>query len=77
MKDIKRNLEQHGRNSQMLIIWTDCDPEGENIGAEIADVVRRVNPSILIKRAQFSAIRARLYIYIYIYMPSFFILIFL
>lgn len=40
----------------MLMIWTDCDREGEHIGAEIASVCRRVKGNIVVKRARFSAI---------------------
>lgn len=39
-----------------LIIWTDCDREGENIGFEIIDVCRAVKPSIQVYRAKFSEI---------------------
>ncbi|CUA68183.1 DNA topoisomerase III [Rhizoctonia solani] len=40
----------------MLMIWTDCDREGENIGAEVEAVCLRSNPRIRVKRARFSAI---------------------
>jgi DNA topoisomerase-3 len=40
----------------MLIIWTDCDREGENIGAEIVEVCRAANPRIAVYRARFSEI---------------------
>ena len=40
----------------MLIIWTDCDREGENIGFEIIDVCKAVKPRIEVKRAKFSEI---------------------
>lgn len=40
----------------MLIIWTDCDREGENIGAEIVDVCKTANPNISVFRAKFSEI---------------------
>ena len=40
----------------MLMIWADCDREGEHIGAEIASVCRRVKGNIVVKRARFSAI---------------------
>jgi DNA topoisomerase-3 len=53
---IKDNLEKEARRAQQLMIWTDCDREGENIGAEVMMVCRRVNPRIVVKRARFSAI---------------------
>jgi DNA topoisomerase III len=55
-KDIARNLEMEARHAQQLMIWTDCDREGENIGAEIVKVCRTTNPNIIVKRARFSAI---------------------
>jgi DNA topoisomerase-3 len=53
---IKQNLETEARRADMLMIWTDCDREGENIGAEVATVCRRAKPRIIVKRARFSAI---------------------
>lgn len=41
-----------------MIIWTDCDREGENIGFEIIDVCRAVKPNIPVYRAKFSEITA-------------------
>lgn len=44
------------RSCNGLIIWTDCDREGENIGFEIIDVCRSIKPNIQIFRAKFSEI---------------------
>lgn len=55
-KPIARNLEQEARQADQLMIWTDCDREGEHIGSEIVNVVRKVRPQIHITRAKFSAI---------------------
>ena len=44
------------RKCQMLIIWTDCDREGENIGAEIVEICSKVNQRMDIYRARFSAV---------------------
>lgn len=41
------------------MIWTDCDREGEHIGSEVADICRKANPRIIVKRARFSAIIAK------------------
>lgn len=41
-----------------MIIWTDCDREGENIGYEIIDVCTAVKPGIQVYRARFSEITA-------------------
>lgn len=58
-KNIERNLLAEARKAQMLMIWTDCDREGENIGAEIVHVCRKSNRNIQVKRARFSAIIAQ------------------
>ena len=57
-KDIEKNLQQEARRAQTLMIWTDCDREGEHIGYEIVTVCRRANPRLTVKRARFSAIIA-------------------
>ncbi|KAI8918611.1 DNA topoisomerase [Powellomyces hirtus] len=59
LQTIEDNLSQEARQAQVLVIWTDCDLEGENIGAEVMDVCRRANPRIQIKRARFSIIQHR------------------
>lgn len=51
---IKKTLEREIRTCDGLIIWTDCDREGEHIGFEIIDVCRAVKPNIIVKRAKFS-----------------------
>jgi DNA topoisomerase-3 len=56
---IKDNLASQSRSCQMMVVWTDCDREGEAIGAEIASICRKSNPRITIKRAKFSAIIAQ------------------
>lgn len=42
-KGIAQNIERQARYSQILYIWTDCDREGESIGAEIRDVALKSN----------------------------------
>lgn len=37
---VQRTLEKEVKQCQALVIWTDCDREGENIGFEIIDVCR-------------------------------------
>lgn len=59
MKDAEANLKTQAAHHDILMIWTDCDREGENIGAEVADVCRKANPRIQVKRARFSAVIAQ------------------
>ncbi|KAJ6655917.1 hypothetical protein lerEdw1_004502 [Lerista edwardsae] len=54
--DIKRTLEREVKQCQALVIWTDCDREGENIGFEIINVCKAVKPSLQAFRARFSEI---------------------
>ncbi|XP_051905164.1 DNA topoisomerase 3-alpha [Hippocampus zosterae] len=56
MIQIKRTLEKEVRQCQALIIWTDCDREGENIGFEIINVCKAVKPNLQVFRAKFSEI---------------------
>ena len=58
-KAIVENLSSEARKAQQLMIWTDCDREGEHIGAEIVKVCRKAKPDIVVKRARFSAIIAQ------------------
>lgn len=56
MLNIRKTLEREVRSCQKLIIWTDCDREGENIGYEIIEVCRAIKPNIPVFRAKFSEI---------------------
>ncbi|KAJ3773023.1 DNA topoisomerase [Lentinula raphanica] len=56
MKAIERNLFNEAKNAETLMIWTDCDREGEHIGSEIVAVCKRAKRNINVKRARFSAI---------------------
>ncbi|KYN28291.1 DNA topoisomerase 3-alpha [Trachymyrmex cornetzi] len=55
-ENIKRTLEREARFCNALIIWTDCDREGENIGFEIIQVCQAVKSNIRVYRAKFSEI---------------------
>ncbi|RUP50984.1 hypothetical protein BC936DRAFT_136729 [Jimgerdemannia flammicorona] len=52
---VERNLCAEIRGVQQIMIWTDCDREGEGIGAEVVEVCRKVNPRITVLRARFSS----------------------
>jgi DNA topoisomerase-3 len=58
-KDIERTLKEEARTHQALIIWTDGDREGENIGFQIIRVCTSANRNMTILRAKFSEITPR------------------
>lgn len=53
-KTIAKNLADQAKFATLLIIWTDCDREGEHIGHEIVEAAKKGNPRIQVKRAKFS-----------------------
>ncbi|RNF06039.1 putative DNA topoisomerase III [Trypanosoma rangeli] len=59
MEPVKRNLEALGRRAAVLVLWMDCDREGENICFEVMQVVQAVNRGIRVCRAHFSALTKR------------------
>lgn len=59
MQKIKQTLEEQSRKASKLVIWTDCDREGENIGQEIIDVCTAAKPNLDIYRARFSEMTPR------------------
>ncbi|XP_077229660.1 topoisomerase 3alpha isoform X2 [Tasmannia lanceolata] len=54
--DIKRTLEEEARRCQWLVLWLDCDREGENIAYEVVEVCTIANSHLNIWRARFSAL---------------------
>ncbi|KAL1674943.1 DNA topoisomerase [Schizophyllum commune] len=58
-KAIEKNLLAEARSADIVMIWTDCDREGEYIGWEVVSVCKRAKRNIRVERAHFSAIIAR------------------
>ncbi|KAF7727733.1 DNA topoisomerase [Apophysomyces ossiformis] len=54
---IANNLRQQARTAEILFIWTDCDREGEAIGAEVVEICQTVNRRLQVWRARFSAMQ--------------------
>jgi DNA topoisomerase-3 len=54
-----QTLEEEARRCQWLVLWLDCDREGENIAYEVVDVCHTTNPRLNIWRAHFSALIER------------------
>ncbi|KAL3617228.1 DNA topoisomerase 3-alpha [Castilleja foliolosa] len=57
--DIEKTLEEEARKCQWLILWLDCDREGENIAYEVIEVCTRANLNLHIRRARFSQLTDR------------------
>ncbi|KAL4819272.1 DNA topoisomerase [Aspergillus spinulosporus] len=53
-KAIANNIMKQAMYSQYLVIWTDCDREGEHIGTEVRDQAKAGNSRIVVKRAKFN-----------------------
>ena len=53
-KSIADNITQQARYAKALFIWTDCDREGEHIGAEVREAALKGNNRLDVKRAKFS-----------------------
>jgi DNA topoisomerase-3 len=58
-RPIAETLKREARKCKWLILWLDCDREGENISFEVIDVCREVNPQLFVYRARFSALTPR------------------
>ena len=59
---MRRHLQQEAREASYLVLWLDCDKEGENICFEVIDAVKgvmnrpRSRSEKTVFRAKFSAI---------------------
>ena len=54
--DLLHTLQREARNAEWLILWLDCDREGENIAFEVVHTALQVKASLRVLRARFSAL---------------------
>ena len=55
-RDISSHLTYYAKDADIVILWTDCDNEGENICFEIINIAKRVTRSNIFLRARFSSL---------------------
>ena len=58
-RSLEANLKAEARKAQWLILWLDCDREGEHICFEVMEVCLGVNSRLKVMRAQFSTLLRR------------------
>ncbi len=56
---ISEQLQKEAKLADTLMLWLDCDREGENICFEVIDVCKKANPRIEVWRARFASIVPR------------------
>lgn len=58
-ENIEKTLVREARKCNVLLLWLDCDLEGENIAYEVIKVCCEANPRLDVYRARFSALVER------------------
>lgn len=49
-------LQAEAKQADTLLLWLDCDREGENISVEVEEICLAANKNLIVKRAHFSAL---------------------
>jgi len=57
-KDVVRNIKEASKGCSQLIIWTDCDREGEAIGFDVLEACQKASKHLKVWRAHFSTVAA-------------------
>lgn len=57
--NIQKTLSEEAKKCNVLLLWLDCDLEGENICFEVMQVCLEANPRLDVYRARFSALIPR------------------
>ncbi|PFH35125.1 DNA topoisomerase family protein [Besnoitia besnoiti] len=55
-RDVQKNLVECSKKAQWLVLWLDCDREGENIAFEVLFICMKANARLQVSRAVFSAL---------------------
>ncbi|ELP93021.1 DNA topoisomerase 3-alpha, putative [Entamoeba invadens IP1] len=55
-KETEANLKDVAKGADTLVLWLDCDREGENISFEVIDVCESVNKHLKVFRAHFNSL---------------------
>lgn len=56
---VAKNIRDEAKRAQVLMIWTDCDREGEHIGVEVLNIAKEGNRNLTVKRAMFNNLEAQ------------------
>ena len=53
---VAKNIENSARGVSMVVLWLDCDREGEAIAFEVIKICQKINRNVRFKRARFAAL---------------------